>query len=238
MKKENNAGRKCSICQHSQVEEINVLIRDCKSFRYISLQIQGNDKLKDSLCRHAANCLKLEIQALIKENKINQAINHYQEIADQLVFAKDLRQAAREYLSDPATDRLTLIPRAGEISVVYEDLKDTSPQGTPKKKTDNLDTLLERAKDGGIVPIRTIAKHIDIRQFALNAINTVDTVLDKIAKVEGLYQKDKDNEKTIENYRNITEQLIRKFVERDGLTRDEAIAEILKVKPEVKEWIN
>ncbi|MEZ5427291.1 MAG: hypothetical protein R2747_13560 [Pyrinomonadaceae bacterium] len=134
--------------------------------------------------------MKLEIRALIRAEKIENAIDHYEEIREQLQLAKDLRMAAREYLSDPETGELVLIPRSDEIEVVYEDWQDLTPKGNPKKKRDLLSTLLERvAEDGHLEPKRTIAKHVDIRQFALNAINAVDTVLDKIARVEGRYQQ-------------------------------------------------
>lgn len=96
------------------------------------------------MSRHVNNCLNLEIQTLIKEQKIERAIDHYEEIADQLEFARDLRVASREYLSDPETGQLTLIPRASEVVVIYEDYDDRTQTGEPKKKRDSLNNLLER----------------------------------------------------------------------------------------------
>ncbi len=182
-------GRKCSVCTHERVREINSSIGEGKPFRAISCQIQGNDSMRESVRRHTENCLKLEISALIKQKKIENAIDHYEEIGEQLRFAKDLRIAARAYLASPETGELTLIPRSSEVSVVYEDYADTKPNGEPKKKTDSLDVLLERVETGNVEPKRTIIKHVDIRSFALDAIRTTDIVLDKIAKLEGLYEK-------------------------------------------------
>lgn len=43
---------------------------------------------------------------------------------------------------------------------------------------------------------------------------------------------------TIEQKRRVAEDLIKRFVERDGLTRDVAVAAIIKAKPEAKDWIH
>lgn len=267
------AGRKCSICSHAEVDKINSLINSGASFRGISLQFGMSDM---SVGRHAENCLHLEIRALVKEKKIEKAIDHYQEISEQLEFAKELRIAAKEYLSDPETGRLILIPRAREVVVIYEDYDDRNRQGEPKKKRESLDSLLEKLEKvrqfqlellkadierifdkyddedseplkedvnellriyhtDYIEPTRTEIKHVDIRQFALNAISTVDTVLDKVAKVEGLYQKDKENEDELTKLK----QRIEKVAEQEGTDYQSELKLFLEyfsngVRPEIK----
>jgi len=209
MKKEaapkKSTGRKCSICSHDKAKQINSAINGEKSFRAISRQFFGDDSARESVRRHTENCPKLQISALIKQKKIENAVDHYREIGEQLAFAKELRIAAREYLSDPDTGLLNLIPRSSEISVIYEDYADISPKGNPKKKTDSLDILLERAKHGNIEPIRTIIKHVNIRSFALDSIRTTDVVLDKIFKLEGLYQKDRENDDAVSKLKLLIE---------------------------------
>lgn len=230
-----STGRKCSVCTHAQVKEINSAINRADSFRGISRQFGVGD---DSVGRHAENCLKLEIRALIEEKKIENAIDHWAEIYDLLAFGKELKNASRDYLKDPETGALTLIPRAKEVLVIYEDHVDLTKNYEPKKKRENLDVLLERletyrgavlddllidfvrlferydqedqlmVKDIHAEVTRVVAgykrdhidttkvhiKHVDIRKFALDAINTIDTVLDKVARVQGVYQKDRDNQ--------------------------------------------
>lgn len=198
-------GRKCSVCAHPQAKEINSMINDAVSFRRISSQFGMADR---SVGRHTENCLKLEIAALIKAKKIENAIDHYQEIPEQLDFAKDLRAAARKCLTHPETGEIVLLPRADEVEVVYEDYLDTSPTGAPKKKTDNLDILLERVKKGGIEPTRTIIKHVDLRSYALDAIRTIDIVLDKFAKVQGAYAKDNEQKQPVFSVTSHKQQLI------------------------------
>ena len=150
-----------------------------------------------SVSRHAENCLSLEVSALIKGKKIHGAINFNSEIEKQVYFAKELITASREYLSDEYGN-ITLVPRSTEIEVMYDDFSDLNNQGEPKKKTATLSALLIRAEAGNIKPLKITAKHIDIRQFALNAISTGSDVLDKVAKVQGIYQKERTNNQDVE----------------------------------------
>jgi hypothetical protein len=227
----------CKICRNPSVEQINKLIARGASFRDIAGQF-GNAFTKSSVARHAEDCLKLEIRALIRENKIQNAIDVYGELREQLAFAKALRLAAREYLSDPATGEIVLIARAHEIDVLFEDYTDLTQSGEPRKKTESLTALLERAEKGNLSVIKTVAKHIDIRQFALNAINTTDAVIDKFAKVEGLYTKEKENPDTLAQNREKMERLVSKWMTQYNFTRERAVAEFLRIKPEAAEWLN
>ena len=187
-------GRKCSVCIHEKAAEINSRIARGDSFRRISSQFGMADR---SVSRHAENCLSLEVSALIKEKKIHGAINFNSEIEKQFYFAKELITASREYLSDEYGN-ITLVPRSTEIEVMYDDFSDLNNQGEPKKKTATLSALLIRAEAGNIKPLKITAKHVDIRQFALNAISTGSDVLDKVAKVQGIYQKERNNNQDVE----------------------------------------
>jgi hypothetical protein len=192
--------RKCSICTNASTGAVNTLVADGISFRVISRQLLGDEKHHDSIRRHAENCLKLEIQALIKAKRLNQAVNHYEEICEQLLFAKELRTAARAFLSDPETNQIALLPRADEVTVIYEDYSDTNSRGEPKRKKDSLSNLLTHvAAAVNIKGVQAIIKHVDIRSFALDAIRTADVVLDKIAKLEGLYTKERENQDKLAN---------------------------------------
>lgn len=114
-----------------------------------------------------------------------------QEFHEQLAFAKSLRTAARDYLAN-TEGQLELSPRADEVSVVYYDPSDTDDRGKPKKKTDTLNVLLEKIS-GVFDADKVTIKHMDMRKFALDAINTADTCIDKFAKLYGEYTKEKEN---------------------------------------------
>jgi len=193
-----------------------------------------------SVGRHAEKCLNLEIQALIKEKKIENATDHYQEINSQFIFARDLRLAAQKYLSDPETGDLALIPRSDEIIVIYEDYSDTTPTGEPKKKRDSLSFLLERAASGNITPLQTVVKHVDIRSFSLDAIRTVDVVLDKFARIEGLYKKDNEqkNQPAVINQTSEDDLALEFFnfiLEKYGWSKEKAMIAVKSEYPEVNE---
>jgi hypothetical protein len=167
-------GRKCSICTHKQVGQINKAIAEGVSFRRISSQFGMSDQ---SAKRHTENCLKLELQAAI-------------------AFARQLRIAAREYLSDPNDPlKMAILPRAEEIDVVYFDYNDMTggENPMPKKKTAKLAVLIQKVEDvRNFEADKFTIKHYDLRKFALDAISTTDACIDKFAKLAGLYvDKDK-----------------------------------------------
>lgn len=140
--------------------------------------------------------------ALIKENKIEQAIDVHAEFREQLAFAKQLRSAAQEYLSN-ANDpfKLAVTPKAHEIEVTYFDHNDMEMRGEimfPKKKIAQLNVILESVyADGNLEPDKYKITTVDIRKFALDAINTTDTCIDKFAKLGGAYQQDRPNDAVV-----------------------------------------
>ena len=232
-KPKSNAGRKCTICAHKDVEQINRQIANGNSFRAISCQIAGNESARESVRRHTENCLKLDMRAVTAEKKLTQAVNHYQEITEQLLFAKELRIAAREYLSDEH-GKLILIPRTEEIDVVYTEFVTKNEKPGWVKKTERLDVLLEKVEDADLNVQRTVAKHVDIRSFALDAIRTVDTVLDKFAKIEGLYQKDNEQKNPHRSTdEDVMRELYKRMIERYNWTHERTIKTIAEAYPAI-----
>lgn len=203
-------GRKCSICSHPDELKINALVRQGTSFRDISRQISGKDSMKDSLIRHTENCLFIDIRAVLQEKKIKNAIDHYSEMLEQLDFAKQLRISCQEILTDTNTGRVSLLPRASsEVTVIYEDHADLDDNLRPKNKSAKLQVLLDEIRgNSNKEPTGYIIKQTDIRDYALKTIAIVQTVLDMFAKVEGLYQKERENVETLEaTARNIIRAL-------------------------------
>lgn len=200
VKEKSKAGRKCSICTHEQVDQINTDIYNRVSFRGISLKYGMSDM---SVARHTHDCLELELQTLIKEHKIAQAINVHDEFAEQLAFAKTLRDTAQMYLSDPDDPfGLFIGPQAHEIDVTYYDFNDLEEVGSgenmtlrPKKKKAKLNDILAEMAGKGLESSRVEIKTLDIRKYALDAISTADVCIDKFARMGGAYQKDRRNER-------------------------------------------
>lgn len=185
--------QKCSICTQEGLKQVNQLLAQGKSLRYVALHILGAENKFMSVARHAENCLNFDVVGRIKELKIDSAEQYHEEIREQLSFARDLRQSARDYLTDE-NGNLSLLPRSDEIDIVFFDYTDLDEKKLPKKKTAKLDYVLQEIyKDGAKQADKWSVKHVDIRPFALECIKTADVVLDKIAKLEGLYTKDKPN---------------------------------------------
>ncbi len=191
--RDSRMAQRCKTCAHPQVKAINRAALQGRSLRAIAEQHGPLSHV--SLSRHLEGCLKVELGAVIQQHKNNQAVDVKAEFEEQLAFAKSLRRAAEQYLtSDTDPLKLVLIPRADEIDVTYYDFQDKTEKGEPKKKTSNLHVLLAKVEGGlNAEADKVVIKHVDMRKFALDAINTTDTCIDKFAKLAGLYTQDKPN---------------------------------------------
>jgi DNA-binding CsgD family transcriptional regulator len=148
------------------------------------------------------------------------AVDVRREFGQQLRFAKKLRQAAEEVLSDPNDPlKLTIIPRADEIEVVYYDHNDLF-MGQPKRKKAMLSALMEAlVEQAGFEADKFTVKHVDIRKFALDAISVTDTCIDKFAKLQGDYVDAKKNPSdNLSIAKRVVEELLAK-----GEDRTEAV---------------
>jgi hypothetical protein len=226
-------GRKCSVCSHEEVIQIDTEINKGVSFRGLSLKYGMSDM---SVARHAQNCLALEISTLIKEKKVGRAINVYDEFCEQLAFAKKLRIAAEDYLAngeDPG--KIDLIPRAHEIEVTYYDNTELNEFGKPRKKTNTLAFLLDEVESqSDMESTRVTVKHIDIRKFALDAISVADLCIDRFAKLGGDYTKEKQNASDIAD---IAEEIVNRLTA-TGWTEDEARTMVTQKYPDISNAVN
>lgn len=207
-------GRKCSICHHKEVSQINAALHSGVSFRNIASQVMQNPKAYASVCRHAENCLKIELAALIQKKKEEQAIDVYEEFEQQLQIAKALRLACWEYLSDPTDPmKISLIPFAHEIEISYFDNTDLT-EGKfpkPKKKRTTLDRLIMQVEQLRNLDVDKISiKHVDLRSYAVEVLRAVDMTLDKFAKIGGVYKKEAPAETDPEMVaRKVVDRLVR-----------------------------
>jgi hypothetical protein len=229
-------GQRCKICSHTSVRNINSAIRKGRSLRAIGVQFGISHT---TVQRHTNECLSLELQALIQQNKLEQAVNVHEEFLENLVFAKDLRLAARKWLT--VNDEIDLDPRASEVLVIYDDLLDVTAKGQPKTKKEKLHVLLETATvKGAVRPDYAIIKTMDNRKFALEAIGAADSCVDKFAKLGGLYAKDKENPQDAELAK--LKAKIEARASEKGIGYDEELRNYLEryaddVRPEIKEQL-
>ena len=185
--------RKCLVCQHDSVAQINSAIAAGQGCRDIAGHWGGLSK--SSVYRHSRDCLQLSLRVMVGEQHVNQAIDVHREFSEQLELAKQLREISNEYLSDPDDpSQLFLGPQAHEIDVFYTDHNDCDGEGRPKKKKAKLNVLLAELAGREIEAPPVEMKTLDVRKFALDTVRAVDLCLDKFARISGVYQKDKSNE--------------------------------------------
>lgn len=190
-------GRSCRACSSLNVKQINSAIGNGKSFRDIAGQFGLS---KSSVARHTENCLKLDIHALLKERRLDQAVDHYKELHKQLEFAHEMQDAARELLTDTNTGKITLAPRDYEVEVLYLDYADTDPlTGLPKRKKEKLSEILLAVQQirSGFSFTGVGIKTINYFDAAIKTIDAIDKVLDKFAKVDGHYQKERESDEKL-----------------------------------------
>ncbi len=229
--KRTSTGRKCSVCNHSAVAIINKAISKRSSFRGISLNYGMSNM---SVSRHAENCLKLDLQALVKEGRIAKAIDVYEEFCEQLAFVKKARAAAEKWMVDPTDDEaFTVDPRAAEVEVVYHDPLVTDAQGRPTRQKASLQELLDRTAGKYEVRDHTI-KTVDLRDFALKTIDKCDLTIAQFAKMSGAYMKDKDNPATV---REIAMEVTAKLIAQ-GWTEEKARAFTAQKYPEISDAVH
>ncbi len=186
-----STGAPCTICSHPDKKQIDSAIAQETPFRNL---VERFGLSLGGISRHTTNHLRLEIQALVKQKRIQGAIDVYREFEEQLAFAKDLREAARHSLTFGSV--IDLSPKSQEIDVVYSDPLSVDHNGEMAKRKDTLENLLFKLA-GIAIAGHVVVKTVDPRKFALDAINTTDACIDKFAKLAGAYQKDDTNETDI-----------------------------------------
>lgn len=221
VERKSSTGRKCKICTHPSVNKINSMIAKGESFRRISSHFMTfSDR---AVGRHAEKCLRLEIRALIQENKIQQAVNHYEEIREQLQFSKELQEAAREILTCDEIGRISFAPRAIDVDVIYDDLTDLDDYGSPQRKIRNLQAIINKLSQvPEIRNLQTIVKWADLKDYALRTIDAVDKILDKFARIEGRYQKDGTGDTEADELKKMRE-IVQRRAESEGISYEEML---------------
>jgi hypothetical protein len=145
-----------------------------------------------AVSNHTRNCLGKEIQTLIQDSQTKNAVDVIKEFTSLLNESRDALEAARTMLT--VDGKVDFRPRAWEVDIVYEDLVDRTEQGKPKLKTSPLADLLAQIEDHrDHIPIHTYVKIQDARKTYLDTIARVDGLIDRFAKLGGLYTDPKKN---------------------------------------------
>lgn len=184
-------GRKCTVCTHKKVGHINKQLAEGVSFRNI---LERTGLTLGALHRHTENCLKLDLQTVHEEKKVEQAFDFAAELNRLYAKANKMVEAIERWLVDPENaEEFDIGPRDVEILVVYLDHNDLNEHRKPRRKKGTLADLLDRAEAGNITVQGVASMAMDNRKLYLEAFKTLNDRLEQMAKFHGLFVQKTEN---------------------------------------------
>jgi hypothetical protein len=180
----------CTVCQHKEHHQINLaIVRGEASNRRIAAQFE----LKETAIR---NHRKDHLPAVLEQAQALQTRQEADEVMalyrDCVVASKLLLDACLEYLADPSRPgKLTLDARAGDVAVIYDDYKDKTEQGRPRRKRASLNELLMRAEKGlNVEAVRVEHKQPSPSDLLPRVIAQLRPLAELKARLEGRLKAD------------------------------------------------
>lgn len=157
--------------------------------------------------------LETALAELSAELKAEIEVDVKKEFARQLDFAKELREAAREYLTVDGEINFA-DPREDEVVIVVRDHDNLNEKGKPTLKSIPLTELLAGFAENGLdvakVKMEPMTRQFAL-EYALKTISSADGCIDKFAKLGGEYTKEKENPQDAAVIaRKLTDRLIEK----------------------------
>ena len=143
-----------------------------------------------SVQRYASQKLRLQAAKALKKGYYDGA-NLLSRIEDTIVYVQKMYEACDEWLTDPDDpSSYTLDSRADEIKVVYEEhYPDANGEDRSRRRTDDLQSLLDKALTEDDVLILVETKKADPRKLVLDTANTMSKQLELLAKIAGIVQE-------------------------------------------------
>lgn len=165
--------------------------------------------------------LETALAELSAELKAEIEVDVKKEFARQLDFAKELREAAREYLTVDGEINFA-DPREDEVVIVVRDHDNLNEKGKPTLKSIPLTELLAGFAENGLdvakVKMEPMTRQFAL-EYALKTISSADGCIDKFAKLGGEYTKEKENP---QNALQIAKDVVAEAV-KEGIDRAEAV---------------
>jgi hypothetical protein len=176
--------RVCSICRSSDREGIERAIVAGEPLRDIAGRFRVS---RSALGRHQADHLPAHLIRAEQAQEVASATRVLAQLQRCLERVSLLYDATDRYLRDPDDPtRYDVGPRAGDVTVVYEEPGDDD---RPRLRRERLSVLLARlaAKDTGLglAVVATEIKHADPRELHLKAAGRLRDQLELLAKLVG-----------------------------------------------------
>ena len=196
---------------------------------------------ESAIKRHVLKCIPRFLEASRAERKRERAIVVEAEISRVFNRLNKLFDACDLWLTDPDDPALySLDARADELTVIYEDGNDTTPQGNPKRKSDKLSVLLRRLEPAGVETLSVTSKHADPRELIIKTASEIQAKLELFARLQGLFQRERANEPDREHEQalmaRITAELQRLI--NAGWSEEDAKSIVLEAVPDASKWVH
>lgn len=171
----NVMSRSFVIANHPKRQEIELDIIAGKSCTDIAkkygISSSAVDRYKKKVLR-----MKLRVASVNDIDDLIERLNEYLDGVDQMY------DSIYDWLSDPDDPaRLTIEPRANEITVIYEEMID---EKTVRKK-EKLRDVINEIRSHGKKPVEVTYNMSDPRQLLLSTVSTLQKTLEIMAKVKG-----------------------------------------------------
>lgn len=187
------AKARCMICSHPKAAEIDKALSmpGANTTSVARLFDVHPATLTVHLKRHIPKFLEAAEAAVRVERGLDIKAVVFQN-AD--VLSKSIR-ACDKWLTDPDNpDEYTFEPRSHELTVIYLDKADRDEKGNPKRKKTNLQRLLDMATVPDREPEWAKDQTVDVWSHSLKTVREWNDLIDRWAKLNGLYQKERANE--------------------------------------------
>jgi hypothetical protein len=138
---------------------------------------------KSAIQRYLTRQLQAQAVAVAEKRGAEQGSALLERVEETMTRMQKLYAACDEYLTDPDNpDKYTLMPRAWEWEVIW---LDHDANGRTRERKDKLQTLLNRLREGGYVPLQTEFKVSDPRKLIIDTARILTSQLETLARIQG-----------------------------------------------------
>lgn len=180
--------RTCTLCRHAEREGIERALVAGEPYRSIAARFGVS---MGAIDRHKSDHLPARLVAAERAQEVASAGRVMAELERGLARVNLLLDACDRYLRDPEDpDRYDVGPRAGDVTVVYEEPVD---DGRPRLRRERLSVLLARLGSTeaglGLRVVATEVKHADPRELLLKTAGRLRDQLELVARLAGELQE-------------------------------------------------
>lgn len=169
--------RKCSICEHAQVEEINKCIVNNESLRNIAKQFSVSAAAVNRHKDHLPGTL-IKAQGAAEVAKATTVLEELQRCFTRV---NKLFDACDAWLTDPHDPgKYNLNPRADDIEIIYSE---ETPDGKKIRKKATMSKLLAEIRGAGYFVESWETKTADPRELILKTAGRLSQQIEILAKL-------------------------------------------------------